>query len=60
MKHLLLSRFNVKVDIIKRKEIRGEVISAHRVRDALKNKDWKLISELCPKTTVDILSEISV
>ncbi|MGN0524131.1 MAG: adenylyltransferase/cytidyltransferase family protein [Eubacterium sp.] len=53
----LLPLYNIEFKEIKRAELGEEVISASRVRAAIKNKDWELISNLVPKTTLDFLKE---
>lgn len=49
--------FGIKFVEIKRKADDKNVISASRVREALKRGDWELISSLVPKTTYEYLIE---
>ena len=53
----ILPLYNIEFKEIKRAELGREVISASRVRAAIKNKDWELIGNLVPKTTLDFLKE---
>ena len=52
---LLLPKYNVQFIEIPRKEKGGTVISASRVRNLLKSKDYDELSKLVPKTTLDFL-----
>ncbi len=51
----ILPRYGIEVDEIKRKEQAGDVISASRVRKALKTGDFGLIKSLVPDTTYKYL-----
>ena len=53
----ILPRYGIMVDEIPRKEEQGDVISASRVRRALKTGDFKTISSLVPDTTLNYLLE---
>ena len=52
---LILPKHGIKLEIIPRKEIDGEVISASRVRKFLAEKDFNAIAKLVPKCTFDYL-----
>ena len=47
----ILPRHHIKVIEVDRKEIDNEVISAKKVREALKKEDWKLIEGMVPDST---------
>jgi [citrate (pro-3S)-lyase] ligase len=51
----VLPKYNVEVDIIDRKEILDDAISASRVRKLLKENNIKEVEKLVPKTTLDFL-----
>lgn len=51
----ILPKYGVELNVIKRKEHNGMVISASRVRKALENKDFEQIRELVPQTTYNYL-----
>ena len=53
----ILPRYGIEVDEIKRTEKEGDVISASRVRRALKTGDFELIKKLVPETTYEYLWE---
>ncbi len=54
----ILPEFGVDVEIIERKQIDGDVISATKVREAYKLEDWKTIARLCPESTVEWLKKL--
>ncbi|SCH71641.1 MULTISPECIES: [citrate (pro-3S)-lyase] ligase [unclassified Romboutsia] len=51
----VLPKYNVQVELIKRKEIENDAISASRVRKLLKDVKFDQVKELVPKTTFDFL-----
>ena len=51
----ILPRYGIEVDEIPRKEKKGDVISASRVRKALKQGNFDSIEELVPRTTFEYL-----
>lgn len=51
----VLPKYNVGVEIIERKEIESDAISASRVRRLLKEDNIKAVENLVPKTTLDFL-----
>ena len=51
----ILPNYGVKVEIIDRKEVDEDAISASRVRKLLKERDFDKIKKLVPKTTLDFL-----
>lgn len=53
----ILPKYGIAFEAIARKESDGEVISASRVRAALKSKDWETIQKIVPKTTYCYLQE---
>ena len=53
----ILPKYGIAFEAIARKESDGEVISASRVRAALKSKDWETIQRIVPKTTYCYLQE---
>lgn len=53
----ILPNYGVEVAEIPRREINGEVISAKKVREALKVGDFDKIKKLVPKTTLKFLRE---
>lgn len=53
----ILPQYGVAVDIIKRKETNGEVISASKVRNCLAERDFDGIRALVPETTYKFLNE---
>ena len=52
-----LPMLGIDLKILKRKETNSEVVSASRVRAALKNGDWDCIKTLVPNTTFNYLWE---
>ncbi len=52
----ILPEYGIEVVVIPRKEIEGEVISASRVRELLKNNDMKKIETFVPETTYAYLA----
>lgn len=53
----ILPEYGVELEIIKRKENRGEVVSASRVRALLKQHDFAQIREIVPETTYTYLMQ---
>lgn len=53
----ILPRYNIEFCEIPRREISGEVISAKKVREALKVGDFEKIKKLVPKSTLKFLRE---
>lgn len=53
----ILPEFGVELEVIKRKENRGEVVSASRVRALLKQHDFAQIREIVPETTYTYLMQ---
>ncbi len=53
----ILPRYGIRVSEIPRKEAGGDVISASRVRKALKTGDFSVIYKLVPETTFKYLEE---
>ena len=53
----ILPQYNIEVAEIPRRELNGEVISAKKVRAALKVGDFDKIKKLVPKTTLKFLLE---
>ena len=53
----ILPQYNIEFCEIPRLEIGGEVISAKKVREALKIGDFDTIKKLVPKTTLKFLRE---
>ncbi len=53
----ILPQYNIDFCEIPRREINGEVISAKKVREALKVGDFDTIKKLVPKTTLKFLRE---
>lgn len=51
----VLPKYNVQVELIKRKEVENDAISASRVRKLLKEVKFDKVKELVPKTTFDFL-----
>lgn len=51
----VLPKYNVSVEIIERKEIESDAISASRVRRLLKEDNINAVENLVPKTTLDFL-----
>lgn len=51
----ILPRYGISFEEIPRKENGGDVISASRVRTAMKDDDWDTVARLVPKTTLDFL-----
>ena len=52
---MILEEYDISLIEIPRKKYEGKVVSASRVREALANKDWKLIESLVPVSTLDYL-----
>lgn len=52
----VLPKYNVKVNVIERKEINDKPISASRVRKLLKDNNIEEVKKLVPKTTIEILN----
>jgi [citrate (pro-3S)-lyase] ligase len=53
----ILPQYGVSFEEIPRKEIDGEVISASRVRELLKTRDFEAIARLVPEVTLEYLKE---
>lgn len=53
----ILPKYGIAFEAIERKEFDGNVISASRVRAALKEKDWNTIQQIVPDTTYRYLQE---
>lgn len=53
--HEVIPKYNVDVEIINRKEINDDAISASRVRKLLKENKIEEVKNLVPKTTMDFL-----
>lgn len=51
----ILSQHGIRFEEVSRIEKNGEVISASRVRKLLESRDWELIQELVPDTTLSYL-----
>lgn len=51
----VLPKYNVEVEIIERKEVLEDAISASRVRSLLKENNIKDVEKLVPKSTMDFL-----
>ncbi len=51
----VLPKYNVEIELITRKEIESDAISASRVRYLLKQGDFESVKKLVPKTTLDFL-----
>lgn len=51
----ILPQYGIKFDVIPRKEINGQVVSASRVRKLLKEKDFEGIKSMVPLTTYEYL-----
>lgn len=47
----ILKRFGIKMEIIPRKQIDGQVISASAVRRYMKEENWEQVKQLVPETT---------
>ena len=56
----ILPDFDVAVEIIDRKQIDGEVVSATKVREAYKLDDWETVGRLCPESTVECLKKLKI
>lgn len=54
---MILPRYGIDFEIIPRKEINGEVVSASRVRRLLKEKNFAEIEKIVPKTTLEYLKD---
>jgi len=52
---LILPKYGIDFEVIRRKESGGAVISASRVRKLLQTKEFDQISQIVPKTTLDYL-----
>lgn len=53
----VLPHYGVELEIIERRKVQNEIISASRVRKLLEQKDFDLIKELVPTTTYQYLEE---
>lgn len=53
---LILPKFDIHVDIIKRISLNGDIISASRVKALLKEQKFDLIRQIVPQATYDLLS----
>ena len=53
----ILPKYGIDFEVIPRKEINGDVISASRVRKLLEEDDFEEIQKLVPKTTLEYLNE---
>ncbi len=51
----ILPEFGVELRVIERTKKSEDIISASKVREAIKNDDWDRVLELVPKTTYDAL-----
>lgn len=51
----ILPRYDVAFEVIPRKKLEGEVISASRVRKLLEEKDFDAIAGMVPETTLEYL-----
>ena len=51
----ILKENGIDIEIIPRKEIDGEVISASYLRKALEENNEELIKKLAPKSTIEVL-----
>lgn len=54
----ILTWYNIKVDIIPRRQLDGEVISASRVRYHMKEQNWEQVRRLVPETTYQRLKQL--
>jgi [citrate (pro-3S)-lyase] ligase len=54
----ILPDHGVNVEIIKRKEQNGSVISATKVREAYEKNDWETIEQLCVPSTTEYLKSM--
>ncbi|MDR3178319.1 MAG: adenylyltransferase/cytidyltransferase family protein [Campylobacteraceae bacterium] len=54
---MILPKYNIDFEVIKRKESDNEPISASRVRKLLKNKNFDEIAKIVPKSTFEYLAE---
>ena len=53
----ILPRYGVAFEVILRKKLEGEVISASRVRELLEEKDFDTIAGMVPETTLEYLRQ---
>lgn len=53
---VILPKFDIHVDIIKRISLNGDIISASRVRALLKEQKFYLIRQIVPQASYDLLS----
>ena len=53
----ILKENGIDIEIIPRKEIDGEVISASYLRKALEENNEELIKKLAPKSTIEVLKK---
>ena len=53
----ILPQYGIEFEVIPRKENDGEAISASRVRELLRNRDFDAIAQLVPKSTLQFLIE---
>jgi len=51
----VLFRHNIEVIEVSRKEISNEIISAKKVREAIKNDEWHVVERMVPTTTLEYL-----
>ncbi|MDR2635817.1 MAG: hypothetical protein LBC08_03180, partial [Campylobacteraceae bacterium] len=54
---MILPRYNIDFEVIKRKESDSEPISASRVRKLLESKDFEAIAKIVPESTLGYLIE---
>lgn len=54
---IMLPKYGIDFEVIPRKEINGEVVSASRVRKLLKEKNFDEIEKIVPKTTLEYLKD---
>jgi len=54
---MILPRYGIHFEVIPRKEVNGEVVSASRVRRLLREKKFAEIEKLVPKTTLEYLKD---
>ncbi|MBR6014309.1 MAG: hypothetical protein IK062_11115 [Selenomonadaceae bacterium] len=53
----IFPQYNIEFSEIPRREVNGEVISAKKVREALREKDFDTIKKFVPKTTLKFLRD---
>lgn len=56
----VLTENKIELVVIPRLEINNEVVSASKVRVALANGDEKIINEMLPQTSIDVLKKINL